>query len=306
MKPLTLSACENASQRVYIVDGKAYEGFWLSGEFVFENGIRNTESFTRTHPGWVLNDNGYCQWAGKAPVRIPGLQNRYASNAASQTSVNPNGNSPLETTSNSAMAADSGGAFLLLLALVGAAGYAFHQSRNGRDDFAEDYHPMDDAPALPTVYTDDNLNAVYERTSYPQYQGVREPNPWQSNQVFPASRSPHYPHGSTTPPPHSTFIPPVDSTSFPTGGAGGGASVVDPKQRFEMNWLPAPAKGYFLDEESVLSNSSQAKTIVRDAFDAGISTNFLMTHVFRISKNTKKHELLKRLIAVVEAESNHA
>ena len=62
--------CANSKQTRYIDgDGNVYEVFWLEGEFIFENGIRNLESWTRTPPGWVLHDNGYCTWESEPPPR---------------------------------------------------------------------------------------------------------------------------------------------------------------------------------------------------------------------------------------------
>ena len=86
---------------------------------------------------------------------------------------------------------------------------------------------------------------------------------------------------------------------------GGGAVPVEPKKAFELQWLPAPNQGYYLEDESLMSNSSQAKCIVRDALKAGISRNFLLNHVFKVSKNTRKHDLLNQLIASVEQERGY-
>ena len=187
-----------------------------------------------------------------------------------------------------------GGALLILLGVVGTAIFAGFQRKNNKPDFADNYHPMSDAPQLPPVYTDEHLDNVYGRHAYPQYQGISEPAPWRQQYAPPPP-----PHDTTTtPPPDSTYIPPVDSTDSTTGGAG----VVEPKQHFELTWLPAPSRGYFLNDESLLSPCSQARQIVWDALAAGVSINFLMTHVFKISKNSKKHELLKELITSVSQE----
>jgi len=294
-----MAFCEQGSQRTYTRDGKSFEGFYLDGQFIFENQIINGFSGTRTDPGWVLHDDGFCQWAGTPPPRIPGLK-PLPSTVETAPPV-PTPDLPIQQ-NLAPNTGESGGAFLLVIALISAAGYALWQQKNGKDDFADDYHPMADAPGLPPVSTDEHLDHVYQRYQHPLNQGIEEPNPWGMQPVYPHSQQPPPQPHTTTPPPQSTYVPPVDSTDFSTGGTTGGAGVVEPREHFELTWLPAPARGYFLDEESVLSSSSQARRIVRDAVMAGVSTNFLMTYLFKISKNSKKHELLKSLVDSVERE----
>lgn len=296
MKP----ACEGAQQFTYTRDGKAFEGFYLNGQLAFENQIINDRSHTRTDPGWVLRDNHFCAWQGQPPPRIAGLQ-QLPSTIGQATPVATQQQVPTTQQNLAPAGGDTGGAFLLVLCIIGAAGYALYEQKFGRSDeerAAENYHPMADVPALPTVYTDEHLDHVYQRYQHPTNQGIDTPNPWSMQPVYPRSQPPPPPPYPTTPPPDTTDIPPVDTTENSTSGM----QPVEPKQHFELTWLPAPSRGYFLDEESVLSSSSQARRIVRDAVAAGVSTNFLMAHVFKISKNTKKHELLKELVDSVSRE----
>ena len=294
--------CAKSKQTRYTDgDGNVYEVFWLEGEFIFENGIRNLESWTRTPPGWVLHDNGYCTWESEPPPRPwthPEPQPH--TNIEAIAPQPPATTQPNIAGGSVASAGDGGGALLILLGIIGAAGYAFYQQKFGKTDeqiMADDYHPMSDAPALPVAYTDEHLDHVYGRGPYPQYQGITQPSPW--GPVTPPPPPP------PPPPPDSTYVPPVESTDFSTGGMGGGAVPVEPKQAFELQWLPAPAQGYLLTEESLIPINSQAKCIVRDALKAGISRNFLLNHVFKVSKNTRKHELLNQLIASVEQERGY-
>ena len=290
--------CAKSKQTRYTDgDGNVYEVFWLEGELVFENGIRNMESWTRTPPGWVLHDNGYCTWESEPPPR-PWLNTEPQPHTNIEAIAPPPPPTAQANIAGAGVAGagDGGGAFLILLGVIGAAGYAFYQQKFGKTDeqiAADNYHPMSDAPALPVAYTDEHLDHVYGRGAYPQYQGITEPSPW-----GPLTPPP-------PPPPGSTYIPPVDSTDSTTGGASGGMVPVEPKQAFELQWLPAPPQGYFLEDESIFSGSSQARCIVRDAMRAGISRNFLLTHVFKISKNSRKHDLLNQLIASVEQERGY-
>ncbi|MEM9118207.1 MAG: hypothetical protein AAGD09_10035 [Cyanobacteria bacterium P01_F01_bin.56] len=290
-----LPACERATRQLYQRDALTYEGYWLRDRFIFENQIMNPASYTRTSPGWVMADNHYCDWEGTPPARF--FNRNETSNPNQNHTAEPT-NQPLDITAQSAMpGADNSGAFLLVLGLIGAAIYAAFQQRNGKEDFADDYHPMSDVPGLPTAYTDENLEYVYQRHQYPQYQGITEPNPWgltASPPVPPAVSPP-------PPPPVTTSIPPVEATDSTTGGGEPVASVA----AFQLAWLPAPKQGYFLGDESLLSNSSQAKQIIRDALRARVSINYLMQHVFKVSKNSKKHELLKQIIAAVIGEESH-
>jgi len=285
--------CERAGHRTYQRGGIHYEAFYLDGQFIFENQIFNQASHTRTHPGWVLQDDGRCNWQGTPPARIAGL--KQLPSTIPQPEPQPTNTEPQAMTTQTVAPGEAeGGALLILLGVVGTGIYAAFQRKNNKPDFADDYHPMSDAPQLPTVYTDEHLDNVYDRHLHPQYQGITEPNPWGQRYA------PPLPPNATTPPPPpgSTYVPPVESTDSTTGGM----EPVDPKQHFELTWLPAPSRGYFLGEESVLSSSSQARNIVRDAINAGVSVNFLMTHVFKISKNSKKHELLKELVTSVSQE----
>ena len=67
--------CETARSTLYTdPQGRAWESFWLGSgpetTYVFRNQIPDTESWTRTHPGWVLSDGRYCTWQRTPPPRI--------------------------------------------------------------------------------------------------------------------------------------------------------------------------------------------------------------------------------------------
>ncbi|NEQ46997.1 MAG: hypothetical protein F6K00_27035 [Leptolyngbya sp. SIOISBB] len=291
-----LPSCERATRQIYQRDGLTYEAYGFPSGFIFENQILNPASYTRTHPGWVMADNRYCHWEGTPPDRF---WSRNPTPSQPQNLTTEPANQPPDITTQSVVpGAESGGAFLLVLGLIGAAIYAAFQQRNNKPDFADDYHPMADVPGLPSAYTDENLEYVYQRYQYPQYQGITEPNPWGMTDAPPVPPAVSPP----PPPPSSTSIPPVEATDSTTGGGEPVASV----EAFERAWLPAPKQGYFLGDESLLSNSSQAKCIIRDALRVGLSTNYLMQYLFKVSKNSRKHELLKQIIASVQGETGHA
>jgi hypothetical protein len=289
-----MPVCENARQGTYTdANGLHFETFWLGDDFIFENQIRNLSSYTRTHPGWVLADNHFCEWKYEPPERFWETSIETVEPIPTVTANDV----PMTAQANAATATEGGGAFLLVIALLGAAGYAFWQQRSGKSDeeiAAENYHPMDDVPPLPPVYTEEDLDAVYGRYDHPQYQGITEPNPFSR----PPSPPPPHHHIPPPPPPDSTSIPPVESTDSTTGGG----AVVDPREVFEMRWVPAPARGYFLGEESLLSPNTEAYRIVVDAVNASVSTNYLLNHIFKVSKNSKGHQLLMQLIDTVKGE----
>lgn len=276
-------ACNDASVSLSQSQGKDWEHFWLGDEYVFSNQIPDAESYTRTHPGWILHDNNKCEWnSADIPPRL------YAEAVVEEPPVNP--------VQMDVAGGEGGGAFLLLLAVAGAGVYAFFQQRRDKADFADNYHPMSDVPMLPMVATDENLELLYERVQHPQYQGITEPNPF-------AQYSPVEGDATETPPPpppSSTYVPPVDSTDYSTGGI----ELVVSEEQFWNKWLPAPAKGYFLNEESLMSNSSQARQIVRDAIRTGVSCNKLCNAIFKVSKKSRGHQLILQLIESVEREFN--
>jgi hypothetical protein len=297
--------CESAGHRTYIRGGLHYEAFYLDGQFIFENQIFNQDSHTRTHPGWVLQDDGKCRWANSPPPRIAGLKQLPSTieQPPQPTSVEPQS----MTVQGSPIEGDGGGALLLLLGVIGAGGYAFFQQRNSKEDFADDYHPMEDAPALPMVYTDENLDAVYERQKYPQYQGITEPVPLYSQQVYPQSQQPAPPptaNPSSPVTPTNTAVTGSDfvTTTAVTGDAGDDAAQ-RAKEQFEYSILPAPKGGYELSDESLL-NKGQAYQIVWTAVYLGYSKNWLCDYVFKIPKggNGTKYKLLTELVNRVKQE----
>lgn len=282
-----LPNCNHAAVNLWQdAKGEWWETFSFPAEVApntpkIDNKIIRPGAASQTPPGKVMFDRGLCF----LPAPTSTAQGVPLSITATDTDLGVDG--------------DGSGAFLLVFAIAAAAGIAYLQKRYDKADFDDDYHPMSDVPTLPAVATDENLDILYGHVGHPNYQGIREPNPFYSTQIFPTSQPPTEPH-INTPPPDSTYVPPVDSTPY----AASGEAVVDSEETFFAKWLPAPAKGYYLDEESLLSNTSQAQKIVRDAIRAGVSTNKLCRLIFKISKNTKKHALLTELIARVEREAS--
>lgn len=276
-------------------DGSVYEGYWLGSQFIFENQIRNLASYTREHPGWVLADDGLCQWQGQPPAR-------YWEQQPQTTAAAVVGTAPTMQANAAAIAPSGdvgGGALLLVVGLIGSAIYAAWQIKKGGDDFADDYHPMSDAPALPTVFTDENLDHIYQRYSYPQYQGITEPSPWQSTQVFPA----------VAPPPITAPSPVTTADTAVTGsvtGSGDNATteILElEKQHFENEVLPAPRNGYELSEND-RTTKGKAYWLIWQAVMLGYSKNWMCEYLFKIPKggNGVKYRVLSDIVNRVKQE----
>lgn len=288
---MTRPDCYGAAQNYYQDEnGRTFEVFWLNGDYVFENQVRDPSSLTRTHPGWVLESGGYCQWNTTPPPKNGG-----------ETSTAPPPPPSVNAASVARYSGDTSGALLLVLGLIASAGYALYQWKNGRADFDGDYHPMSDAPAIPTVYTDLNLDILHERFAYPQYQGISEPNPWQSAQDAAADAA----ASRNQPSPVTEGDTAVTGNENVTGDEGGDAALARNRERFESEVLPAPKGGYFLAEESLMSRG-QAYQIVRAALILGYSKNWLCEYVFKIPKggNGAKYKILSALVERVKGELN--
>ncbi len=276
-----------------------WEHYWLGERYIFSNQIPNSESFTRTQPGWILADNQQCAWGNVTPPP------RMTTEAA----TSPPEIVPMQADIGSA-GGSGGGAILLVLALIGSAGYAYFQQRNSKGDFDSDYHPMADVPLLPPVATDENLDVVYERVSYPQYQGITEPSPWGSTQVHPRSQQPSSSAPITTPSPVIANDTAVMRSDFITSdGAGdetGDALKAEARQHFELQVLPAPKNGYDLSEESLL-NKGTAYWLVWQAVQLNYSKNWLCEHLFKIPKGGtgQKYKLLTDLVNRIKGELGH-
>ena len=194
-----------------------------------------------------------------------------------------------------------------MIALICAAGYALWQQKNGQDDFADDYHPMADAPGLPPVSTDEHLDHVYQRYQHPLNQGIEEPNPWGMQPVYPHSQQPPPPSDAYPPSPVTPTDTAVTGSDTVTGDAGtttsSAAARSMARERFESDILPAPKGGYFLNEESLLTKG-QAYQIVSTALILGYSKNWLCEYVFKIPKggNGAKYKLLTELVKRVKGD----
>ncbi|MEM6840497.1 MAG: hypothetical protein AAF609_27155 [Cyanobacteria bacterium P01_C01_bin.120] len=137
------TACNTASIKLSEYQQKFWEHFLLDGRYQFSNQIPNLESWTRTHPGWVLNDNGYCTWRGEPPPRLteqPVMSETTRVNPVAMDLPTPN------------EGMQSGGfGSLVLLAAIAAGGWAY-MHRNKESD--PDYHPAADLDTqLPKLVT---------------------------------------------------------------------------------------------------------------------------------------------------------
>ena len=282
------NSCETANLYLSDQQGTHWEHYRLGDDYVFSNQIPNRKSFTRGNPGWVLHDFGYCQWARTPPNR----NQQVALAETAPVTINP----ALVDAPSMDGAQGGSGALLLVIALIGSAVYAFVQQRNDKADFAEDYHPMSDAPMLPTVRTDEDLDILYGRTGRPQYQGMDEASPWDKQEILPRSRqdlspaplAPAYPqhqqhHGAT----RVSAVLENDFSTGDEGGADSGAhheSQAELKQYFEsIVKATCPRNGYSITEED-LQNHGTAYQVTLRAVELGYSKNWICERLFDVKK----------------------
>lgn len=199
--------CEQASTHVFTDNqGRAWEQFNLNNQGVFLNQIPDVQSFTRTNPGWVLADNGYCTWVGQPPARI-----RTEMPVLAPATVAPSTVPTAEADPGVAMG------FMVLIALAGSAGFAYWK-RQQEDKEIEKYDPhahiptdlpfslsggvkpqnqpeelwIDEGDPVPEGYTlvdeeDDDVVAPGKMS------GVTEPSPWLRDQLPPLRLQPPTP-----------------------------------------------------------------------------------------------------------------
>lgn len=134
--------CNNSKSVVFTRNGKDWEAFYTgNGNYTFSNMIPDLQSYTRTDPGWVNFDNGYCTWQGEPPQR-----QRTAAPSAMSASVPLPPQEQLEEPSS-----PSGGGLgvIVLLAVLGAIAVSQFKGKRGND---KTYHPMKDLPTrLPSL-----------------------------------------------------------------------------------------------------------------------------------------------------------
>lgn len=134
-----MTVCETAGLTIDTdSQGRTWEHFWVGGRYQFSNQIPNSQSFTRTHPGWIIADSGLCRWQSSPPVRL----------AEMGTSAPP---TSMSAPSPTAVAAGAGDGAMGLLLLVGMAGAGVWAWLTRDKDIDPDYHPMSDAPQMPVL-----------------------------------------------------------------------------------------------------------------------------------------------------------
>ena len=120
--------CETARSTLYTdPQGRAWESFWLGSgpetTYVFRNQIPDTESWTRTHPGWVLYDGRYCSWQRTPPPRI---REARPNDGVFSSEVQPEptpGSAPQTMTADG----DAGFGALVFFAAIGCIVYVLYQ-----------------------------------------------------------------------------------------------------------------------------------------------------------------------------------
>ena len=148
-----MNPCETARTTVFTdAQGKAWESFFLgsgpSARYIFQNQIPNLNSYTRTHPGWVLNDNGYCQWQFLPPPKLRQDGPNAGHNATAQPSPSPQ----LESVEALNRRESDPTGFAIFLALVAAAVGSYWAWERQHTPKESDYNPHADLDyRLPTL-----------------------------------------------------------------------------------------------------------------------------------------------------------
>ncbi len=139
--------CEAAQTSISAdTQGRSWEHFWLGQNYQFSNQIPNQESWTRTDPGWVMNDNGYCQWQGQPPERMREVSPTGQALAVVQ-------NAPTPTQANAATGGMTDGGFGVLVLLAAAAAGVWYWLQRGKQ-IDPDYSPHSDLDlSLPSFST---------------------------------------------------------------------------------------------------------------------------------------------------------
>jgi hypothetical protein len=265
----TLPLCNDAQVHYWQApNGDWWETFSLPGHTKIDNEIIRPGAATQTPPAEVLANRGLCVYQEATPAPI-----------AAQTPTPPLAEGA------------GGGALLLLVAIGGSAVWAYVQQRNDKGDFADDYHPMSDVPALPPVATNEDLSLIYDRVSYPQYQGIDEPRPFDAIELHPRRSA----AATTTSPPVVTSVPPVTFTDFSTGDPVAGDALMRAREYFEGEALPAPRHGYSISAECLL-NRGIAYQLVNQAVALGYSQNWISEYLFKATKGSQKYNLVRDMV----------
>ena len=192
--------CEQASTNVFTDNqGRAWEQFNLNNQGVFLNQIPDVQSFTRTNPGWVLADNGYCSWAYAPPERI----------RVEMPVITP---TTLETSVEAPPAAEPGAAFVVFLAVVAAigiaakAGWTYYEDNvkpaSPKPKREDNYNPYPNAhiQQLPLSFGEQTVIEEEEDVAIPgALSGVTEQSPWLRDQLPPVRLQPHATATPTSP-----------------------------------------------------------------------------------------------------------
>lgn len=251
-----------------------------------DNEIIRPSAATQTPAGEVLASRGLCQYPPPPPVAVAPPASPLLADTAAPAST-------------------GGGAVLLVLALVGSAGYAWWQQRRDRADFAGDYHPMSDVPALPIVYTDEDVDFIHERQKYPQYQGIAEPNPFYAQPIYPRSQPPSPAPVPTAVNQSAPVVQPVHEPAIAPAAApvqSPGSAPKPGRAQFEQQALPAPAEGYHLEAAS-LHRKDVAYWLLWQAVQLGYSKNWCAQHLFKAAKGANaKYQTFSQLYDRVKGE----
>ena len=176
---------------------------------------------------------------------------------------------------------------------------------------------MSDAPMLPTVRTDEDLDILYGRTGRPKYQGIDEPSPWDKQEILPQSQRHHQHHHLT----HHQQSPvtPMDVVVMRSGddsgdgpgddsGDGPGDDSGDGQEELREYFETIvnntrPRNGYSLTEEDLYNHGTAYQVVLR-AVELGYSKNWMCEHLFKIPKGGTgaKYKLLSELVSRVQED----
>lgn len=166
-----------------------------------DNEIIRPSAASRTPPGDVLRDRNLCTY--------PAVVETVASSPV------------IEAMPATTVSTDGGVGLLLVLGLAGSAVWAWFNK--GKDDHADDYHPMSDVPLLPPVYTTAQGNQTHGIPSEFAIEFDRNSHEFESNSQRAESANSHgIPHLS------------ADSQDWPPNSIGAPYDPLQPGQPGEF------------------------------------------------------------------------
>ncbi len=144
--------CEHAWRATGYLNQKPIETYYLADQYIFVNEIPDIESETRTNPGWILHDDGYCKWIDEPPHRFAPDHREIDSPSTTEQPPQPEPTKALVSSSSDAdpTVAQGVASMFFMVAMIGGCVWLYLRGK-GQSRANSDYHPMADLPRLPRL-----------------------------------------------------------------------------------------------------------------------------------------------------------